>query len=105
MNLLANPHDADLPASKVPRNLQLAGVVLFGLAIVTAAVLSLTEHWRRSTFAFGVAMIWLAVLRLTCDSRSLGVLAVRSRRFDAAFSTLLGAIMVFLAVSVDALGS
>ena len=36
---------------------------------------------------------------------SVGVLAVRSRRFDACFTGLLGATMAFLAFSVDSLGS
>jgi len=45
------------------------------------------------------------VVRLTCDSRRVGVLAVRSRRFDACFTGLLGAVMAFLAFSVDSLGS
>lgn len=95
----------DLPASRVPVRLQRLGLLVFAVVISASVVLSLTEHWRRSTFAFGIAMMWLAVLRVYCDSGVLGVLAVRSRRFDAGYSATLGAIMIFLAVSVDALGS
>lgn len=50
-------------------------------------------------------MLWLTICRLVCDSRVMGVLAVRSRRFDMAFSLITGAALVWLAVSVDALGS
>ena len=53
----------------------------------------------------GAAMIWLAVVRRTCDSDRVGVFAVRSCRFDMAFSTALGAALVWLSASVDALGS
>jgi Protein of unknown function (DUF3017). len=91
--------------SKVPHAVQKAGVVLFILGVVASVVFAFTEHWRRSTFTLGVAMVFLAVLRLTCDSRVMGVLAVRSRRFDAGYTCILGVVMVFLATSVDALGS
>ena len=50
-------------------------------------------------------MLWLTVMRLTCDSRVIGLVAVRSRRFDALFTTVLGAAMMWLSWSVDALGS
>lgn len=80
-------------------------MALFGVLVAISVVFSLTEHWRRATFALGISMMWLAVLRAYCDSQVLGVLAVRSRRFDAIFSATLGTIMVFLSVSVDALGS
>lgn len=102
---LANPHDANLAPSSVPRRLQRIGLACFLILLVFASVMSLTEHWRRATFALGSAMLWLAVLRVYCDSAVLGVLTVRSRRFDAIFSAVLGTLLVFLALSVDALGS
>lgn len=103
--LLANPHDRDLPPSRLPRKVQRAGVVLFLFGVLVATGFVLTEHWRRATFTLGVSLLYLAVLRLTCDSRIMGVLAVRSRRFDAAYTAILGGLMAFLAASVDALGS
>lgn len=102
---LDNPHDVGVKPSRVPRKAQVVGVVLFLIALVAAAVYGVTEHWRRSTFTLGAAMLWLAVLRVTCDSKVLGVLSVRSRRFDTFFSLLLGGGLVFLSSSVDALGS
>ena len=50
-------------------------------------------------------MVWLAIVRLSCDSKQIGVLAVRSRRFDTMFCAGVGAAMMWLAYSVDALGS
>jgi len=81
----------------------MAGVFVVGFAL--SALFSATEHWRRATFTLGAALVWLAVLRYACDSRVIGLVAVRSRRFDALFCTTLGAAMMFLAGSVDALGS
>lgn len=63
------------------------------------------QYWRRATFLLRLALLWLTVVRLTCDSSRVGVLAVRSRRFDATFTGVIGALMAFLAYSVDALGS
>ncbi|MGP6173856.1 DUF3017 domain-containing protein [Corynebacterium sp. A21] len=102
---LSNPHDVGLRPSVLPRFLQLLGMAAFLLAFVVASGFALTEHWRRATFTLGAAMIWLAVLRLSCDSKVLGVLAVRSRRFDTIFNLMLGGGLVFLSSSIDALGS
>lgn len=102
---MINPHDANLPPSRVPAAAQWVGLALFVVLAVLSGVFSLTEHWRRATFTLGAAMLWLTALRLTCDSAKLGVLAVRSRTFDAAFTGALGAAMLFLSASVDSLGS
>lgn len=102
---LDNPHDLATKPSPLPRALQWVGLAVFLIGLVIASIFGLTEHWRRATFMLGAAMIWLALLRLTCDSRILGVFAVRSRRFDALFCAALGGVMAFLSASVDALGS
>ncbi|AKK04948.1 putative DUF3017 family protein [Corynebacterium mustelae] len=102
---LDNPHDVDLKPSVVPRGLQYAAMVVFVIAVIASGVFSFTEHWRRATFTLGVALLWLSLVRITCDSKVLWVLAVRSRHFDAAYTALGGALMVFLASSVDSLGS
>lgn len=104
-SMLANPHDADLPPSTLPRRIQVLGVVALVVLLVVSVAYLVTEHWRRATVVFGVAMLWLAILRFTCDSKVLGILTVRSRRFDAIYSASLGMVMLFLALSVDSLGS
>lgn len=102
---VSNPHDIHVKPSPLPGWLQWVFIALFCLGVVASGVMSLMQHWRRATFLLGAAMIWLAAVRRTCDSDRVGVFAVRSRRFDMAFSTALGAALVWLSASVDALGS
>lgn len=102
---LDNPHDRGNRPSRLPAWMQWAGVTLLIAGVVASGVFSATEHWRRATFTLGVALIWLSVLRLTCDSKILGVFAVRSVKFDVAFCLVTGGLMSFLSASVDSLGS
>ena len=102
---VSNPHDIHVKPSPLPGWLQWVFIALFCLGVVASGVMSLMQHWRRATFLLGAAMIWLAAVRRTCDSDRVGVFAVHSRRFDMAFSTALGAALVWLSASVDALGS
>nr|WP_255717998.1 DUF3017 domain-containing protein [Corynebacterium sp. ACRPO] len=89
----------------MPPAAQWAAIGIFVAGVVVSGGYAAFEYWRRATFLLGLALLWLTVVRLTCDSRRVGVLAVRSRRFDACFTGLLGAAMAFLAFSVDSLGS
>lgn len=78
-------------------------VGIFVVAVVVTAVLLIMDRWRRGSFVIGSALIYLGMIRWMVDSEYLGVLAVRSRKFDSWFTILLGAATVFLAISVDAL--
>ena len=102
---LDNPHDRGNAASPLPVTAQRVMSAVFVAGFVLSGIYMATEHWRRATFTLGAAMLWLTVMRLTCDSRVIGLVAVRSRRFDALFTTVLGAAMLWLSWSVDALGS
>ena len=102
---LENPHDASVPPSRLSRPAQWALMSLWLVVVAVAVVFILTSHWRRGIFALGVCSMGLSVLRYLVDSQVMGVLAVRSRRFDAWFTGIVGFVLVFLALSVDALGS
>lgn len=102
---LDNPHDRGNAASPLPIWAQRTMWGLLVIGVLVSGVFAATEHWRRATFTLGASMLWLAVMRLTCDSRVIGLVAVRSRRFDVLFTSVLGAAMMWLAYSVDALGS
>ena len=104
-NILDNPHDIDLKPSKLPLTAQYGCMGLFLLAIVVSGGFAVMEHWRRATFTLGAGLVWLSVVRLTCDSKVLSVLAVRSQKFDAIFTSVIGAFILFLSSSVDSLGS
>ena len=65
----------------------------------------LMNRWRRGVFILGFAMTYLAVVRWLVDSDILGVLAVRSRKFDSAFNASLGVAMMLIAFGVESLGS
>lgn len=102
---LDNPHDRNLSPSKLPQRAQWAMMALFVMSMGISTVFAFTEQWRRATFVLGMALLWLSIVRWTCDSKTLGVLSVRSRNFDTAFTGVMGAAIVFLAASVDPLGS
>ncbi|WCZ37256.1 hypothetical protein CHEID_08630 [Corynebacterium heidelbergense] len=103
--LLHNPHDVANPPSQLSPAVQYALVGVVVALVFGAAVFIALERWRRGGALFGAALLMLSVIRWMVDSQVLGVLAVRSRRFDSLFTGFVGAFMLFLAVSVDSLGS
>ena len=103
--LLDNPHDRAVPSSPLPAVAQRVLVSLFAVMVLFALLWIAQEHWRRGASVLGGALVYLAVIRWLVDSRIMGVLAVRSRKFDSLFTGLLGFAMLWIAVSVDPLGS
>lgn len=101
-SMLSNPHDGDF-VSPIPLVYQRIVVALFVVGMSVAALFVAFEHWRRGSFVMGASMVWLAIARATCDSETLGVLSVRSRRFDVAFCFGVGLVVLYLAVSMDAM--
>ncbi|MBY6365774.1 DUF3017 domain-containing protein [Rhodococcoides corynebacterioides] len=73
--------------------------------VVAAVVLVLADRWRRGAFVFGIAVLVAAALRLLLTEDRVGVLAVRSRTFDVVSMALVGGAVVWLAVSIDPLGT
>ncbi len=71
------------------------------LSIVAAALLLIAlDYWRRGTFALGVSMLLAAVFRMLLSERTIGVLAVRGKRFDLFFYFATAAMMLALAVGM-----
>jgi hypothetical protein len=102
-----NPHSPETPppGASWPKWVQytIYGLLFFGMS---AFVVFLgLERWRRATFMLGITMMLLGVARQYLPDSILGIFSVRSRTFDLWFWSLVGAGIVFLAVSVDALGS
>lgn len=103
--LLRNPHDADVPHSRLNQTLQMLLVIGFVLVMVVGLVFLVADRWRRGTVTVGTGMLVLGALRWVVDGEILGVLSVRSRKFDSLFCLAIGASMLLVAVSVDSLGS
>lgn len=73
--------------------------------IAVAAVLVLLDRWRRGAFVFGSAMLVGAVLRAVLPTSRVGLLQVRSRGFDIGAMASMGVLVLWLATSIDSLGT
>lgn len=78
-------------------------VVLLGLLV--AAVLVLFDRWRRGAFVFGSVLLLGAVLRAFIPTSRVGLLQVRSKFFDVAVMASVGSLILWLATSIDPLGT
>ncbi len=84
------------------RNLPLLAV---SAVVLVAIGFVLADRWRRGAFVFGIATLLAAGFRLCLRPEEVGVLAVRGQAFDVAALTLVGGTIVWLAVSIDPLGT
>ncbi|MGC4934140.1 DUF3017 domain-containing protein [Gordonia sp. DT30] len=75
------------------------------LGAVAAAVLVLYDRWRRGAFVFGSTLLFGAVLRALIPTSRAGLLQVRGRFFDVAAMASVGALILWLATSIDPLGT
>ncbi len=76
------------------------------LVVVAAAVLFLlVDRWRRGAFVFGAGTVLAALLRATLPTSRVGLLQVRGRVFDVATLAAAGAAILWLATSIDPLGT
>ena len=76
------------------RLLRWAPFGLVALVVAVAVLLIATDHWRRGATGLGGAAYLIAVLRLLVPERSIGILAVRGKKFDVTFSILLGSLLL-----------
>lgn len=80
-------------------------MVAVGFVILIAVVFVLAERWRRGSFVFGLAVLLAAGFRLILSDDRAGLLVVRSKTFDVAALLAVGGTIVWLAVSIDPLGT
>lgn len=78
-------------------------LVLIGVAVALGFVV--LERWRRGAFLLGVVALAAAALRLVVPEERARLLGVRSKRFDVVFYTGIGAVILWLATSIDSLGT
>lgn len=75
-----------------------------GIGLV-AAVLVAAGFWRRGALLIGIGVGVAAGLRLLLPEDRVGVLAVRSRRLDVATMATVCAAVVYIAWTIDPLGT
>ncbi|MCF8611732.1 DUF3017 domain-containing protein [Gordonia sp. HY285] len=73
--------------------------------VAVAALLVLVDRWRRGAFVFGAALLVAGTIRALLPTTRVGLLQVRSRPFDVATMAVLGASVLWLATSIDSLGT
>jgi Protein of unknown function (DUF3017) len=80
-------------------------ILLVGLILVAAFVLVAAGYWRRGALVMAIGVGVAAVLRLTLTEDRAGLLAVRSRGIDFATTATVSAAMLYIAWTIDPLGT
>ncbi|WP_040521798.1 DUF3017 domain-containing protein [Gordonia araii] len=78
-------------------------LVLF--VVLVAGILVFVDRWRRGAFVFGGALAFGAVLRAFLPTSRAGLLQVRSRGFDVAALATLATVVLWMATTIDPLGT
>lgn len=79
--------------------------LLVGFIFVTAFVLVGADFWRRGSLLLGIGVGVAAALRLLLPDERAGLLAVRSKGIDFMTTATVGAAMVYIAWTIDPLGT
>jgi hypothetical protein len=80
--------------------------ILLVLSVMAGAVvLVVSDRWRRGSFVFGIATLIAAALRFSLPDSRVGLLAVRSKRADCISLAAIGSMIVWLAYTIDPLGT
>lgn len=79
----------------------LSVIAVFLLAFVLVAA----GFWRRGSLLIGIAVGVAAALRLVLSDERAGLLVVRSRSLDFATMTTLCVVMIYVASTIDPLGT
>jgi len=80
-------------------------ILLVGLIFATSFVLVGANFWRRGALLIGIGVGVAAVLRLLLPEERAGLLVVRSKGIDFVTTAVFGAAMVYIAWTIDPLGT
>lgn len=80
-------------------------ILLVSVVFLAALALVIADRWRRGALVVGIAVALAAVLRLVLTDEHAGLLMVRSKTFDVTAMSLVAAAMVYLALTIDPLGT
>ena len=76
-----------------------------GLVLLVAFALVVAGYWRRGALVMAIAVGMAAVLRLALTEDRAGLLVVRSRGIDFATTAAVSAAMLYIAWTIDPLGT
>lgn len=80
-------------------------ILLVGLIFAAAFGLVITGYWRRGALVMGIAVGVAAALRLALPDDRAGLLVVRTRAIDFATTASVSAAMLYIAWTIDPLGT
>lgn len=80
-------------------------ILTVGLIFVAAFGLVIADFWRRGSLLIGVGVAAAAVLRLVLSDNRAGLLVVRGKTADFMTMALVAAAMLYLALTIDPLGT
>jgi predicted neutral ceramidase superfamily lipid hydrolase len=80
-------------------------ILVVSAVFLAALGLVIADRWRRGALVVGIAVGVAAALRLVLTDETAGLLAVRSKSFDVGALAAVAAVMVYLALTIDPLGT
>ncbi|KMO71960.1 DUF3017 family protein [Mycobacterium sp. BK558] len=80
-------------------------ILAVGLCLVAAFLLVAAGYWRRGALVMAIGVGVASALRLALPEDRVGLLAVRSRIVDVATTASVSAAMLYIAWTIDPLGT
>lgn len=80
-------------------------ILAVGVTFLAGFALAGANFWRRGALLIGIGVGVAAVLRLVLSEDRAGLLAVRSKGIDFATTAVVAAAMVYIASTIDPLGT
>ena len=80
-------------------------ILLVGAFIAAAFGLVITGYWRRGALVLAIGVGLAAAMRVALKEDRAGLLVVRSRTIDFATTATVSAVMLYIAWTIDPLGT
>lgn len=80
-------------------------ILMVGLIFIAAFALVVAGYWRRGALVIGIGVGAAAALRLALTDDRAGLLVVRSRTIDFTTTATVSAIVLYIAWTIDPLGT
>ncbi|BBZ27006.1 hypothetical protein MMAD_13010 [Mycolicibacterium madagascariense] len=80
-------------------------ILTVGVFLLAAFGLVVAGYWRRGALVLAIGVGVAAAMRLTLTDERAGLLVVRSRTIDIATTATVSAALVYIALTIDPLGT